>query len=118
MDLVASNHRLPECELCPTNTFKSTAGDDYLSCKPCDLRYSVSSEDRIACKCTQILGPGKINFFNVSLGECLVISENLLPFLDDAQYETNTALTRYKQLPCESGHFCVDGTRHQCPSGR
>lgn len=118
MNMLAVDHVLPDCGLCPENTFKSVDGDDFSLCRDCNLRYSVSSDDGVTCRCTQVLGPGLKSYFNVTQGDCVVVPEIEYNYISDDQWQGNLSVTRFKQFPTEVGHYSIDGLRYQCPAGR
>lgn len=109
---------LPDCELCPEGTFKSTIGDDLALCRPCSGRNAFSSMNRIVCDCTTREGPGDMSWFNITTGMCqrYPIAE-VMAYFDASSWSTNTSLTRYQQFPCEPGYFCQEGVRYLCPAG-
>ena len=39
----------PECQLCPSGTFKQVNGDSLSLCRPCDNMTMVTRTDRVAC---------------------------------------------------------------------
>jgi len=107
---------LRNCQLCPQGTYKVGVGDDLSLCTPCNSMTSlISTGKRTACVCDRLEGgaPYQELFFNSSSASCLNVSdESLLP---DDLLPSNTSLTRFDQLICERGKFCVNGVSYPCP---
>ena len=115
--MISTHFPFPVCQLCPDGTFKSVEGDDFSLCRPCNLRHSISADDRITCTCTAVLAPGLVSYFNITTGNCSTEKvEDFLQF-NAGMWATNISLTRYQQFPCDPGHYCVDGLRFKCPHG-
>ncbi len=110
---------LYECRLCPDGTYKSGAGDERSLCLPCQTLFTRSSASRIMCDCLEVLiDKAAVPVFNVNTGACDSYPLQDLVLRDASEWASNTSLTRYRQFPCEPGHYCVDGLRHKCPAGR
>lgn len=107
----------PLCELCPNGTYKSISGDYFSQCLRCEAIQSVSSLDRITCDCLTNWGEGYTAQFNISTGLCQKYRTSEIPLIDASMWLTNTSLTRYRQMPCDAGHYCAEGLRYKCPRG-
>jgi hypothetical protein len=73
------------------------------------------------CVCEEIiLSSGYLTFsFNISTGLCDIINKEFLSTITDLAWNETVAyaFTRFEQLPCEAGSYCVGGVRNRCPGG-
>ena len=71
-------------------------------------------------------------FFDISTGSCKLVTSAVLQTLTDDIWSTirnqpspnpnfnfnsDSALTRYREFPCEPGYYCLNGVRVKCPGG-
>lgn len=134
-----TTNSMPPCQLCPLGTFKAAAGDGFSQCRSCDARFSQSSAERVLCECHSSLLPdaaadrqGRVPFFNISSGRCAVLTQveieamnhfvwaaldNQLPAVGVGVFNGVSAVSRWREMACEPGHYCLQGLRRKCPAG-
>ncbi|OQR95945.1 hypothetical protein THRCLA_22041 [Thraustotheca clavata] len=106
------------CVPCPLGTFKPGSGDSAALCQPCPMYTSTSSSDRTTCNCFRL--PGGISYDNTAQtlhfdgSTCSAIP---LTQLVSSLIPANTSYTKYQQMPCEPGFYCVQGGKFPCPAG-
>lgn len=114
---IATLYPISDCQLCPDGTYKAVVGNSIDLCRPCNSNFSVSTDNRIECRCTAVLRSGLVSYFNISTGDCQTLSVIEFNRQDDDQWGRNNSLTRFREFPCEVGHYCINGLRYSCPAG-
>ena len=123
-DLLPSQMATPPCQLCPDGTFKSVKGDSFSLCRSCNYtlqnKLAVSSDDRTTCECSKAVADPDdyIYHFSITTGKCVLYTIEDFSLVDASLLSINTSLTRYKQMECEAGYYCLVGERFICPPGR
>ncbi|KAL7533460.1 hypothetical protein ACHAXR_010386 [Thalassiosira sp. AJA248-18] len=118
---IATSRMEGRCVPCPDGTFKPVSGNDMKLCRECGPK-AKSTHGRISCECHQSATERALFqlYFDPMKTQCLnisdVLSYNLMP--PDELHLPGTQVTKMKELPCEKGHYCHEGTRYRCQGGR
>lgn len=120
---IPTKNSIPDCEVCPEGTYKAHRGDDLELCLPCPLDDSVSSIDGLTCECYRQLGGapvprGEALYFNTTTGTCLSLNPRVIMKYSALPSDFNTSITRFEELSCLPGSYCVEGVMRRCPPGR
>lgn len=115
--LVITKESTPNCELCPNGTYKWTVGDSINLCLACDPTFSDDTNDRRICKCNAIIESGYIMHFDIKKSTCTKYLTSEASLNIDGDWGINTALTRYEEMECKPGYYCINGARYPCPAG-
>jgi len=105
------------CDLCPEGTYKAMEGDSEGLCLPCDEWTSTSVEGRRTCSCHRLAGgqPYTALYFNTTTGVCQNVSVDFNP--PEEKDITTSIYTRFEQMECEEGYYCIQGIRSPCAPG-
>jgi len=110
-----------KCTLCPEGTYKHISGDELSLCIDCGTHQAMSTPSRTTCECHQS-ATDKTLFtlqYNVVESTCYRLSETDADELPpDVFHLPKTQFTATEEYPCEKGHYCQEGIRYKCPSGR
>lgn len=111
---------------CPEGTYKADTGDGLELCLPCDpaTTAGAASPDRSECLCARPPGGAQDGrnlpdlLFLPSTGGCVPATAEAVATRIGDEALRNSTLTRWRQHPCERGHYCEKGVRYPCPAGR
>lgn len=110
------------CQLCPEGKYKTEVADNVTHCLDCPFQ-SESAADRRTCVCKEVVAAGTFKYFNISTGLCLTLDDSAAAAITAYDWNRvlepgNSSMTRSQEYECEPGHYCVQGKRSKCPSGR
>ena len=119
----------PECQLCPSGTFKQVNGDSISLCRPCDNVTMTDEEDRVACTCLRepggrTLEDDEVLVFNYTRSSnkavCSAVNHSRVDevLAKFAKLFNGTQYTKRSQTACEPGYWCRGGVRRPCAPGR
>ncbi|KAL7555220.1 hypothetical protein ACHAWF_018965 [Thalassiosira exigua] len=95
-----------KCLPCPDGTFNHFNGDG--PCFKCGPK-AKSTPDRATCECYQSATERMMFKLYFHPGQSKCMNMTILP--PDDFYPPGSQFTKTEEIPCEKGHFCVDGTR-------
>jgi len=113
---IASSRNLGKCIPCPDG-YKHISGDDPSLCLDCGPQ-AKSTPNRVTCKCHQ--SATEMTRFRLEFDPINAKCFNTTDSTPQPQlyHKQNTQFTKSLEHPCEPGHYCHEGIRYKCPSGR